>query len=252
MKKAVFISVRIDSSRLPAKALKPLLGRPVIEMAILRAKQVKKADCIVLCTTTRIVDNPLVSIAKNSGILYFRGSVEDKLDRWHCAAKEFGVDIIATFDGDDLLCEPELIDSSFDFIEKNNLDFVKAPDGLAIGAFTYALRVSALGKVCSIKATEDTEMMWTYFEDTGLFACGELPVDPVFILPEARLTLDYIEDFNFFAKIFDLFGNKDNNVPLRAILPYLAEHPEILKINAFRSREWRENQLRKTHLEVKL
>ena len=63
MKKAVFITVRTDSTRLPNKALKHIMGRPVIEMIILRAKQVKKADCVVLCTTTRPVDDSLILIA---------------------------------------------------------------------------------------------------------------------------------------------------------------------------------------------
>ena len=251
MKKAVFITVRTDSTRLPNKALIHIMDRPVIEMIILRAKQVKKADCVVLCTTTRPVDDSLILIAEKNGIEYFRGSVEDKLARWNGAAEKIGIDLIATFDGDDLLCEPELIDKSFDFIEQGKLDFVKAPEGLAIGAFTYAIRTTALKKVCAIKDSEDTEMMWTYFEDTGLFSCGELPADQVFLLPDARLTLDYIEDYNFFARVFEVFDNKDNSVSLRTILPYLAAHPEIMEINKFRSDEWRANQIQKTHLKLK-
>jgi spore coat polysaccharide biosynthesis protein SpsF len=220
-------------------------------MVILRAKQVKKADCVILCTTTRKMDDPLIAIAEKNDIQHFRGSVEDKLDRWHGAAEAFGIDLIATFDGDDLLCEPELIDNSLDFIVHNNLDFVKAPEGLAVGAFTYALRSSALKKVCEIKNSEDTEMMWTYFEDTGFFACSELPVESVFILPDARLTLDYIEDYNFFSTIFEKFDNIDNATSLRTILPFLSRHPEILQINAARSKEWRANQIQKTRLILK-
>jgi spore coat polysaccharide biosynthesis protein SpsF (cytidylyltransferase family) len=81
MKKAIFITVRTDSTRLPNKALLEILGKPTIEMVILRAKKVVNADIIVLCTTDRSVDDGIARIAERNGIKYFRGSVEDKLER---------------------------------------------------------------------------------------------------------------------------------------------------------------------------
>jgi spore coat polysaccharide biosynthesis protein SpsF (cytidylyltransferase family) len=251
-KKAVFVTVRSDSSRLPEKAYKTILGRPVIEMIILRAKIVKNADMVVVCTTERPVDDRIVGIAKNLGVRYFRGSLEDKLDRWYGAVKEFNIGIIATFDGDDLLCAPELIDKGLEQIEEEGLDFLKAPPDLAVGAFTYCIRASALEKVCSIKDTKYTEMMWIYFEDTGFFKVGELKItDNIYFNPDARLTLDYEEDFDFFETVFKYFNNIDNAVPLRAVMKYLYEHPAVVQINAGRQKEWRQNQINKTKLVLK-
>jgi len=250
--RAIFITVRSDSSRLPNKAYKEILGRPVIEMIIRRAKLSKKADMVVVCTTTRGIDDRIVEIAKNNGINYFRGALEDKLERWHGAAKRFEVGTIATFDGDDLLCAPELIDVGFEQMENENLDFLKSPDGLACGAFTYCIKSAALAKVCEIKDTEDTEMMWTYFEDTGLFKVGELKVpDAIYFNREARLTLDYQEDFEFFDQVFRHFNNVDNAVPLKDVIRYLNAHSEVVKINAARQREWKQNQVNKTKLVLK-
>lgn len=72
MKKAIFITVRSDSSRLPNKALMKILGKPTIEMVVLRAKQAKNVDSIVICTTERPVDNEIVEIAEKHGISVFR------------------------------------------------------------------------------------------------------------------------------------------------------------------------------------
>ncbi|MDR2409541.1 MAG: hypothetical protein LBE13_15720 [Bacteroidales bacterium] len=249
--KAVFITVRSDSSRLPEKAYRKILGRPVIEMVMLRAKLVKMADLVVVCTTERCIDDRVVKIAQNVGVKYFRGSLEDKLDRWYGAVKKFNIDIFATFDGDDLLCAPELIDSGLLQMDEESIDFLKSPAELAIGAFTYCIRASALAKVCAIKDTSDTEMMWTYFEDTGLFKVGELEVDEVYCNPKVRLTLDYQEDFDFFEKVFKHFNNTKNNVSLKEVLKYLEEHPKITEINADRQKEWKQNQIEKTKLILK-
>jgi len=252
MKKAVFITVRTDSSRLPNKALKHILGRPTIELVILRAKKVRTADQIVLCTTERPVDDEIVEIAKRCGISYYRGSMEDKLARWLGAAEKFGVDFFATFDGDDLLCEPELIEWGLEQMEAEGLDFMKAPKDLICGSYTNCIRVSALKKVCEIKDTDDTEMMWVYFEDTGLFKTGELKVrDKIFLDPSIRLTLDYTEDFEFFKNIIEHFADRENGTSLRDVIKYLDANPEVKKINYFRQQDYLANQKKKTKLVIK-
>jgi len=252
MKKAIFITVRTDSSRLENKALLKILGKTTIELVVLRAKLVKNADQVVLCTTDRPIDDDLVNIAQRCGISSFRGSTEDKLDRWLGATKKFRIDILATMDGDDLLCDPELMDLGLAQIESHGSDFIRAPEGLICGSFTYCIRSSALEKVCQIKGTTDTEMMWTYFEDTGLFKVEDLNVrDRIFFSENLRMTLDYIEDFEFFSKIFEHFNSLKNDVPLRKIVAFLNKNPDIPKINWSRHVDWAANQKRKTKIILK-
>lgn len=252
MRSAVFITVRSDSTRLPNKALLEILGKPTIELVISRAKQVRGVDEVILCTTERLIDYRLVRIAKECGIEYFRGSLEDKLDRWLGAVNRFGIDCFVTMDGDDLFCDPELMSVSIDQIKTANCDFIKAPEGLVCGAFTYCIKAEALEKVCSIKDTSDTEMMWVYFEDTGLFNVCNLPVkDDILFNDKIRLTLDYSDDFEFFKTIFESLNCVNNDVPLSEIIKFLLENPEIIGINSFRQQEFLENQKRKTKLVIK-
>ncbi len=252
MKKAVFITVRSDSSRLPNKAFMLILGKPVIEMVITRAKLVKNVNEVVVCTTERSVDDKIVEIAKKCNVKYFRGNLEDKLERWLGAAKEFNIDYFVTMDGDDPFCDPGLMESGINQIIEGGYDYLKAPEGLIIGGFTYCIKTSALQKVCEIKGTEDTEMMWTYFEDTGLFNVSVLKVDEKVLFNEKfRSTLDYEEDFEFFKTIFEHFNCKNNDVPLKKIAEYLDKNPEIMEINSFRRAEWANNQKNKTKLVIK-
>jgi spore coat polysaccharide biosynthesis protein SpsF len=252
MKSAIFITVRSDSSRLPNKALLPILGKPTIEMVILRAKIVKNVDSVIVCTTDRHIDNTIVGIADKCGVQHFRGNLDDKLDRWLGAVKKFDIGCFVTMDGDDLLCDPELMEIGVEQLKKNDEDFIEAPPGLICGAFTYSIRSTALEKVCGIKGTNDTEMMWVYFKDTGLFNVSTLKVnDPVFYESKIRMTLDYEEDFSFFKAIFEHFNSVNNDTPLRDIVPYLKAHPEIVNLNSFRHQDWASNQQKKTKLILK-
>lgn len=252
MKKALFITVRKDSSRLPNKTIRRILGHTVLELVIKRAQQAKEFDHVVVCTTTRSVDDDVAAIAHENGADVFRGQLKDKLVRWRDAARQFSIDYVVTFDGDDLFCEPVLLDMGLEQLVERGLDFIEAPVGLICGAFTYAFTVEALEKVCEIKATDDTEMMWTYFKDTGLFKVGVLEnVDPVYFSDEIRMTLDYPEDFEFFTRIFEHFNCEENDVPLDKIVAYLNEHPEIPQINIHRQQEFLENQRKRTHLTLR-
>ncbi len=252
MKRAIFITVRMDSSRLPNKTMKKILGKPVLEHVINRAKRATKFDGIVVCTTARELDDGIAELAQACGVEVYRGSLEDKLERWNGAATEYGVDYIVTFDGDDLFCDPYLLDKGAEQIAEGKHDFIEIPPGLICGAFTYAFTSKALKKVCEIKATDETEMMWTYFKDTGLFKTGYLAnIEDIYFSDEYRLTLDYPEDFTFFAEVFEHFNCVDNDVPLREIVAYLKEHPEISGINIGRQKEFLENQKRRTKLILK-
>jgi len=252
VKSAIFITVRSDSSRLPQKALLPILGKPTIEMVIVRAKLVRNADTVIVCTTGRPIDDVIVEIASRCGVQHFRGSLEDKLDRWLGATRKFNIDFFVTMDGDDLLCDPELMEAGIEQLKTTDVDFLEAPEGLICGSFTYGIRSSALKKVCTIKGASDTEMMWVYFTDTGLFKVATLAVqDPIFFNPDIRMTLDYEEDLAFFQAIFQHYQCSNNDTPLRVIVPFLKEHPEIVQVNAFRRQDWAMNQKIKAKLIVK-
>lgn len=250
--KATFVTVRTSSTRLPQKCLKNLQGQAVIEFILRYLKKSKYAEKIIVCTTQRPEDEVLCQIATRCGADFFQGSEEDKLERWRGAAEKFGVEFFVTADGDDVFCEPELIDLAFEQYARTGADFIQA-SGLVCGAFTYGIKTSALQKVCEIKATDETEMMWVYFTDTGLFRVEELQgVPALFRRPEIRMTLDYADDFRFFDTIVKHFyglGKRDFN--LRDIIAYLDQNPGVVQINQYLQERFLQNQKAKTTLRLK-
>jgi len=251
MSKAIFITVRTGSTRLPKKCLLKIKRKRTIEHLIERVKKSKLKDLIVLSTTILKEDDILCKIATQQRIEYFRGPVEDKLMRWLGAAEQFKVGFFVTADGDDLFCEPELIDLAFKQYEKSRADFIEGVN-IPTGAFTYAIKTEALKKVCEIKSTNDTEMMWTYFKDTNLFRCEELRNIPLFYKrPEIRMTLDYPEDFQFFKTVIKHLSQRKKYFNLKDIISYLDEHPEVVKINQHMQEIFLANQRKKAKLILK-
>ncbi len=245
---AILITVRTGSTRLPKKALIEINGKTTIEHLIDRVKRSKLADDIILCTTNLHEDDILCRIAVKNGIKYYRGSIDDKLDRWSGACKEYNIDFFVTADGDDLFCEPELIDMAFEQYKTSNADFIRAP-GIICGAFTHGIKTSALEKVCEIKDTKNTEMHWVYFEETGLFNVYDLQNIPTeYIRNGIRMTLDYEDDLKFFTNIIDHFGEK--KFGLSEIIYYINNNTSVAKINAHLEEQWSANQ--KENLELKI
>ena len=249
--KAIFITVRNGSTRLPDKALKIIQGIPTIEYIIRRMKYSKLAEKIVLCTTENKQDDSLVEIALRNNIDFFRGSEEDKLERWHGAAQKFNIEFFCTADGDDLFCDPVLIDYAFEQYLRNNSVFIESKKVIT-GAFTYGIKVSALKKVCEIKDSDQTEMMWVYFTESGLFKCEELEnIHEKYVRSDIRMTLDYQEDYDFFNTIIEKSNKKCDYLALDEIVNIINAYPEIKDINFFRQQQWADNQKMKTVLKLK-
>ena len=222
-----------------------------IEFLIKRLKKAKKADLIVLCTTEMEEDELLCQISSKCGIDFFRGSVSDKLMRWLGAAEKFNVEFFVTADGDDLFCDPELIDSAFNQYENSRPDMIEAQD-LPCGAFTFGIKTGALKKVCEIKASDDTEMMWGYFKEANIFKIEKLQdIEPIYKRPEIRMTLDYPDDFKFFKAVINGLGGPEKEFSLKDIIIFLDNNPDILNINQHLRKEFEENQKRRTKIVFK-
>jgi spore coat polysaccharide biosynthesis protein SpsF len=230
MRTAIFITVRMKSTRLPKKALLEIEGRTTIEHLIDRAKAAKLPDLVVVCTSTHPDDAVLVDVARRNGVEAFRGNPEDKLDRYLQAAKKYKLDLVVNIDGDDILCEPELVDRTIEHFNKTGADCIIWRD-LPVGAVPIGIKVKALEKVCQLKEEKDTEVWGGYFTDSGLFKVEYLEAEKELRHPEFRMTLDYPEDLEFFRAVFKKLYAPGRVFSLKEIVKLLEQNPEIAKIN---------------------
>lgn len=251
-----FLTVRTGSSRLPNKPLLKIQGKMVIEHAIDRIKLVKKADGIVLCTSTDPSDDILEEVALKQGIKVFRGSLNDLPTRWLGAATKYDVDYFLKVDGaDDIFCDFELIDLAIEQMKEKPCDCLEIPDSLVCGGSARCISVEALKRACEIKGDEEAEDLTPFFMNRKLFKIRDIKVkDPIFHNPNIRLTMDYEEDLQFFRRVFDELSMDKNNLPLKNILEFLNKKPELIKINFSRHDDYlknRENKISSASKKIK-
>ena len=211
-------------------------------------------DKIVLATTNKPEDQKLINIAKRQSIDYFAGNELDKLVRWKDAAYENNIEFFVTADGDDLFCDPKLIDLAFKQYMLTGCDFIEEKPGekVPVGAFTYGIKTDALNKVCEIKGTDDTEMMSIYFTETPSIKVQSLDNIPqVFRKPNIRMTLDYPEDLEFFRTVIGQLTERNQEPSLTNALSLIEANPHLVKINEFRNKDYLKNQHKKTAYIVK-
>ncbi len=94
----------MGSSRLRGKSLMPIAGIPLLQRVLSTVKGLDFIDEISLATTTLSEDDPIVAVAKASGINVFRGSALNVLERYYEASADMNEnDCIVRFTADNPL-----------------------------------------------------------------------------------------------------------------------------------------------------
>jgi spore coat polysaccharide biosynthesis protein SpsF len=108
MRSAVVVFARMDSRRLPGKALRLLLGRPMIAWVMDRAAAAGAGEAI-LATSDRPVDDVLARLAEREGWTCFRGAADDVVGRSQACLRFHCLDSFVRLTGDSPLVDPTLI-----------------------------------------------------------------------------------------------------------------------------------------------
>ncbi len=246
---AIFLSIRNKATRLPGKSFLPLAGRPLVDLLVTRLRRSREADVVVITTSTHPDDAVFEEVARRAGVEVFRGSEDDKLDRYLAAARAFGVDVAAIVDGDDPLCDPAYIDRLLSAVRQSGANFGTIRH-LPVGVTSNVVRVEALEKVCRLKTEHDTEVWGGYFTQTGLFKTYLLDADPAHRDPSLRLTLDYPEDYDLIGRIFTALAPRRDDFTLDDVFDVLRGNPELRSINAGAVARYEENLRRITRVGI--
>src|SRR5581483_9262242 len=100
----------MSSSRLPGKALLPILGQPMLGRQIDRIRRARGLDAIVVATSADATDDPIAALCAAAGVRCVRGSLDDVLDRFHLAIAGSDARTIVRLTGDCPFADPTVID----------------------------------------------------------------------------------------------------------------------------------------------
>ena len=231
------VVARSSSSRLPGKAVKPIVDDESLTHLFKRLSiSLNKGyiDKVAFCTTTEKEDDQLVDIVKEFPVSIYRGDVENVLKRMSIAFYNTPkADIILRITGDDILIDPDYVQKTVQYHLSNNLDYTDAK-ALPSGTEVEVINVSVLDTILK-KALDPngTEYLTNYIiENDLLFKMGSLPV-PDNHHKDYRLTLDTEDDYSLINELCNWLAekNKKYNYTMDDIVEFFDKNPDAINRN---------------------
>ncbi|KJR96191.1 MAG: spore coat protein [Peptococcaceae bacterium BRH_c4a] len=228
------LQARVSSTRLPGKALMPLLGKPMLIRQIDRVRRAGLIDRLLVATSSDASDDPLEKLCLENGIVCFRGSMDDVLDRFYQAAKPGKPDHVVRLTGDCPLTDPRLIDRVIAFHLRGGFDYTSNtvnptfPDGLDV----EVLRFSCLRQAWEEAKLPSQREHVTLFlhRHPERFSIGSLKNGSD--LSSLRWTVDEPPDFELVTRIYEALYPSNPEFATEDILALLAGNPRLMDINA--------------------
>lgn len=250
---AAVIACRVHSSRLFAKQMQLIDGRPIIDHMINQLKTSKMISEIVLAISSRPGNEVFIEYAREKSLKYIVGDDADVLQRLINGAKYVNADIIFRitpenpyiyWEGIDELLSKH-ISGNYDFSTCFNVPLGTGYEVVNLAAFERSHKEGSKrhrSELCSLYIRENQKKFKIYH------------ISPQKDLqrPEIRLTVDTPEDLYVARAIYDSLGKTGKLIPLRDVVRFLDKNPELASINSKVplqvSRIWIENDpLKKTN-----
>jgi spore coat polysaccharide biosynthesis protein SpsF len=224
------------SERLPGKVLRPILGRPMLEHLLERARRARTLDDVVVATTTRADDDAIAELCARVGAGCHRGSEHDVLRRVLDAADAFEVDVIAQLTGDNPLVDPDLIDRAVAAHAAGGVDYVSNtleltyPLGINVQVFTRAVLADVDARTDDPRDREHVSLH--IYEHPDRYRLLNLTSD----LPPrwwgVRMTVDEPDDLRLVTTVFERLHPANPSFTTADVVALLDAEPSIAEINA--------------------
>lgn len=231
MKTIAIIQARMGSERLPGKVIMELANKPMIVHIYNRAMAAQKVDKVLVATTEAKIDEQLVGVCNEFEIPFFRGSVEDVLERFYLCAKNENPDIIVRLTGDNALIDPELIDKAIEIFVSEQVDYLhyckELPLGMAIEVFTFSALEKAFYEAGNLECREHVTPY--IYRNNQLFKSVFYSDGQLENHSDIRLTMDTENDFELINKIYKITSGCI--IQYVELLQLLDDHCEWIKIN---------------------
>jgi spore coat polysaccharide biosynthesis protein SpsF len=227
------IQARMSSSRLPGKVLMPLGGRPLIWHIYQRALSCKKVDKVVIATSTEDTDDELVKFCKDNDLNFFRGELNNVLNRFLSIPNVSKYSYIVRITGDCPFIYPAYIDEQIRLLKKYNGDLIwsKRESSVLEGQGVLSLR-SLEHIMKNTNNAEDYEHVGNPYiaNNPDKFRIVEVKFSEKFLKYNFRLTIDEEKDYYFLRNIFKHF-NKDVQINFIGLLKWLSKNNDISQMN---------------------
>ncbi|MFC1480188.1 cytidylyltransferase domain-containing protein [Candidatus Omnitrophota bacterium] len=236
IKTIAVVQCRMGSKRLPGKVMSDISGRPMLWYIVDRLRYSRLIDEVIVATSTREENLPIVRFCEDNGISSYAGKEEDLVDRFYQTARKHHAGVVVRITADCPLVDPGICDKVVGvFLEsRGKYEYVSNcrplstyPHGLDVEVFSYGL-LERLWK--EIKDPFRREWFTTtIFENPQIYDqfCVRNDRD----LSSIRLTVDYPEDLELVRYVFSKLYSEGSCFFIKDILRLFAEDPSVFAVN---------------------
>lgn len=238
MKTAAIVQARSSSTRLPGKVLKELpfgSGITVLQQVIRRLRKSRRLDDIIIATTTDKSDEEIIRLSEKENVKWFKGSMDDVLERYYLAAKENGLDTVVRVTSDCPCIDPEIIDILIDehITVKADYTWNALPRTFPHGFDAEVFGFDILEKIHKqAKQAFEREHVCPYVRSNPqMFKINSVKASERFHAPDIRVTIDTESDYILLCAVFDYLYAKNNFFSAEDIIRLFDSKPWLKAIN---------------------
>lgn len=222
------LQARMSSSRLPGKVMRPILGRPLIELQVERLRRSQRLGRIVVATSVHSDDDGLADHVESLGLAVHRGELDDVLSRFHGAIEaNGGGEHVVRLTADCPLADPDLIDQVIARHLEAGADYTANTEGRTYpkGLDVEVCRIAALeaAHVETRDPYEREHVTAFLYRRPERFKLASLTRDPPL---KYRWTVDTPEDFAFVEAVYEALYPARPDFSSQDILAWQARNPD--------------------------
>lgn len=239
-KTIAIVQARMGSSRLPAKVMADLGGRPLIDHVLLRLAKARRIDHVWLATSDRPTDTPLADHVQALGFPVYRGDEDDVLSRYIAIARQTEAATLVRVTGDCPFIDPAVVDAVIERYAQGDVDYAtntlarSYPDGLDVEVFSAAALIEADLKAkdpfLRAHVTPYIHGRLRHRLPCGAFRTADVSAPAPF--GHLRWTVDETEDLELLRRLLPLLPK---NFGWMDVVAVQTRHPELLRINRNRA-----------------
>lgn len=219
---AGLIPSRLESTRLPRKALADIGGRPMTGLLVERLKTCTTLSDICLCTVDSPANQELVQKTQDWGIHSNLGKKNDLLGNMIAAARKLGAEHFVRITGDNPFTDPVYINTLVKAHLEHGAEYSRI-DGLPVGVSAEVIALKAATRLHQESpGKEALGYLTLYMYDPARFRCLVMDAAPQHSRPTYSLTVDTPRDLEMIRKIIEAFPHGPD---LQQIIGWLDTHP---------------------------
>lgn len=240
-KTVVFVVARLSSSRLPAKQLRHIGNKSILDWIVDELKKSKEIDEIVITTASEPVNEPLREYAKEHDIscFWYRGDVNHLTTRLRKAAEYHNAEICVMISADCPLISAEVLDLLIKELKNNTEKEIirvnsdsKGNHPMLEGIIISRLRAWQRADDLADRPELREHQFPVIFLHPELFTFKEVILPPEYYLKKHRFSVDTYADLVFMNTIYNELKNHGNEFNLLNVSQLLKKKPYLMEINS--------------------